>query len=117
MKFLISFLLISTLAVHAQDAPKPTFVKKGLQTEVTVFHNNGTIAQQGFLRNNKIHGQWVSYDADGNKTMLGVYHKGKKIGKWFFWSAEGVVEVDFDNNKPNAITRWTDQSQRIVDTN
>lgn len=116
MRLLFTLLLISSLTAKAQDAAKSIIKEKGAQTQVTIFHDNGTIAQQGFIKNNKIHGQWVSYDTEGKTTMLGFYRKGKKIGKWVFWSAKGVTEVDYDNNKPKSISRWTDQSQRIVTT-
>ena len=67
--------------------------------EVTYYHDNGVVSQTGtYTLDGKLQGQWLSFDTDGNKTVLANYDNGKKVGKWFYWTNGTVKEVDYNTN-------------------
>jgi len=67
--------------------------------EVSYYHDNGVVSQTGtYTLDGKLQGQWLSFDTDGNKTVLANYDNGKKVGKWFYWTKETVKEVDYSTN-------------------
>ncbi len=74
----------------------------------TQYHKNGQLYQTGYIRNNKLHGEWTSYDQKGNKISIGSYKNGKKTSKWFFWKDNSLIEVDFIDNKIRKTVIWTD---------
>ena len=78
--------------------------------KVEIFHDNGELYQKGYLKNNKLHGRWESYDIDGNLAVIGEFIKGKKTGKWFFWSNKNFTEVNFQNNKVISHFKWENQN-------
>ena len=102
----------------AQQAPKNTYkVKKGL-IEATLYHDNGQIAQTGFYtKDNKLHGEWISYDAQGNKTAVAQYNKGMRVGTWMFYQGDTLKEVTYTNNAITQVNTWTMQDTRVVSTN
>lgn len=54
--------------------------------KATVFHDNGQVAQTGFITlDKKNHGIWKAYDTDGNLKSMGEYNNGEKVGVWVFW--------------------------------
>lgn len=83
--------------LFAQEA-NVEYVKKGDLIKGIYYYDNGIIQQEGTYKNGKLHGQWIAYDRDGKKNALAYYHKGKKTGKWFFWKADKLIEVDYENN-------------------
>lgn len=67
--------------------------------EVTYYHDNGVVSQTGtYTLDGKLQGEWLSFDADGNKIVLANYDNGNKVGKWFYWTKESVKEVDYSKN-------------------
>ena len=67
--------------------------------EVVYYHDNGEVSQTGtYTLDGKLQGQWLSFDTEGNKTVLANYDNGKKVGKWFYWTKETVKEVDYSTN-------------------
>jgi antitoxin component YwqK of YwqJK toxin-antitoxin module len=82
---------------------KPTFEKEGEKVKATYFHDNGLIAQTGYMLNGKLHGDWTMFDAKGDKIAEGKYIEGKREGKWFFWKGTIVKEVDFVKSKIIAV--------------
>lgn len=99
MKSLVFTLaLMFSVALYAQEN-KPSFEKAGDMVKATYFHDNGTVAQEGYYLNDKLHDQWKMFDEGGNKIAMGQYHMGKRTGKWFFWNEKGIKEVHFVDNK------------------
>ena len=58
---------------------------------IKVFHDNGEIAQSGFVKNNKLEGKWESFTASGDRVSTGNYKEGKKVGQWFFFCEDTVL--------------------------
>ena len=84
--------------------------KSGQITEIILYHDNGKIYQKGFLKNNKLHGRWESFDNNGNLVVVGEFKNGKKRGKWFFWNENNLREVNFKNNKVLSHYSWNNSS-------
>lgn len=96
---------IFTISLTAQEI-EPKFEKEGKLVKATYFHDNGEIAQMGFYLNEKLHGEWKMYDAEGNKIAMGQYDKGVRTGKWFFWEGKELQEVAYLDNEIVNITKW-----------
>jgi len=107
-RIILIFALLLTGYGFAQKANVKT-EKVGDLTKATYYYANGNIEQQGtFNSEGKLHGEWVSYDVNGEKLAIGKYDNGKKVGKWFFWQKGVVKEVEYKDSK---ITNVNDSSQ------
>lgn len=103
--FLIVVLLVSGI-VFAQENDFKHQIQDQL-VKSTFFHENGKIQQEGFYKDGKVHGQWVSYDENGKKVAMGQYNEGTKIGKWFFWTGADLTEVEYSESRIAQVTKWT----------
>ncbi len=101
MKKLILTLAL-TLVFTAAFAQKEKELKLNEETnliEATYYHMNGVISQEGtFNLERKLHGEWMSYNEEGEKLAQGTYEGGVKSGKWFFWDNGMMKEVEFNDN-------------------
>ena len=93
---------------------KPKYEKVGDLVKVTSFHDNGELKEEGFYKNNKLTGVWKLYDNQGNKIALANYEQGKKVGKWFFWTKEGLKEVNYDENTIVSVQSWKEDNSVAV---
>ena len=92
-------LFCCTLVACAQQQPELKLNAETNLIEATYFHENGQISQQGtFNLEKQLHGNWISYDEQGEKISKGSYINGQKTGKWVFWSKGDTKEVVYDNN-------------------
>ena len=91
-----TFLVVSGLA--AQEI-QPKFEEQGDLIKGTYYYEDGSIRQEGTYKDRKLHGEWVSYDQNGKKNAIAHYREGIKMGKWFFWSADAMTEVQYETNK------------------
>ena len=113
-KAILILVVLFSVGIYAQDT-EPTFEKVGKMVKATYFHENGEIAQTGYLMKGKLHGQWLMYDAKGKKIASGKYVYGKKEGKWFFWEGDLLREVDFEDNKIASVKNWNES--QVVSVN
>lgn len=75
--------------------------------EVTYYHDNGVVSQLGsYTLDGKLHGEWLSFDEKGDKSVSAIYDNGKKVGKWFYWSDKTLKEVDYTNNAIVRVSEW-----------
>jgi len=94
----------------SQDEKKPTAKNLGDLTEVTYYHYNGEIAQQGtYNKQGKLEGIWTSFDKNGNKTMVGEYSDNRKVGNWLIWDSNVLREVEYQNSKIIKVSKWLDK--------
>lgn len=112
MKKLLVFSLFVFGMVGFAQQTEPKHEVVGQMVKSTFYHDNGQVSQTGFYKDAKPHGQWVSYDAEGNKTAMGQYVNGEKVGKWMFWVGKDLNEVDFTDNRVAQIKKWS--SSQIV---
>jgi antitoxin component YwqK of YwqJK toxin-antitoxin module len=101
---LIAFLSLGLVA-YGQEA-ESKLEKVGKLVEKTVYHENGQVAQTGYLLNGKPHGQWLQYDDTGKKIAVGRYDEGVKQGRWMFWSEGSLTEVEFEKNIIKNVKKW-----------
>jgi len=67
--------------------------------DVTYYHDNGVVSQKGsYTLDGKLDGEWLSFNAQGEKTVSANYDNGKKVGKWIHWIDGVMKEVNYDNN-------------------
>ncbi len=104
---LCAALFIAGSAVFAQEkAPKPVFEKQGDLTKGTFYYDDGSIRQEGAYKNGKLHGEWISYNKDGEKTAIAQYKQGQKDGVWFYWSGDKLTQVEYDENNIASVDSW-----------
>ncbi|MGC6421573.1 MAG: toxin-antitoxin system YwqK family antitoxin [Flavobacteriaceae bacterium] len=115
MKTTFFTLFILALSMPLSFGQNRTEYKKERKlVSVVSFHDNGQIAQKGYLKNNKLHGEWISFSDTGEKLAQGQFLKGKKIGKWFFWTADQMTEVTFKENKVIDSVIWQKETIAAV---
>lgn len=62
--------------------------------------NNEAIEREGFFdANGKLHGTWISYNLEGNKTSIANYVNGKKDGVWTYFKEDKINLVTYNKNK------------------
>lgn len=104
-----------TVLVYGQENTDQKFNAETNLIEVTDYHDNGVISQEGtFNLKGELHGEWISYDAIGNKISQGNYENGEKTGKWFFWSNSTIKEVEYSNNQIASVN-GVKKSSRVAD--
>ena len=103
-----------TLSLSAQKKKSSEFIREGKLTKVITYHENGQISQTGFLKKNKLHGKWVSFDKKGKKLAIGSYSLGKKNGQWFFWTEGDLIEVVYQNNTVVDKVKWGNKNKIVA---
>ena len=117
MKYLVTILLLFSYIISAQKIIEPKFEKEGDLTKVVFFHNNGEIAQTGYFKDKKCHGNWVSYENTGKKLSMGTYELGMKNGQWFFWKGNNLIEVIYEENKIINVLEWNITEKKLIAKN
>lgn len=84
---------------YAQDDKNVKYEQKGDLVQATYYYDNGQIEQQGFFKDEKLHGEWKYFNAAGEEIAVGSYDLGKKTGKWTFKSNETIKEVEYVDGK------------------
>ena len=110
----IAAMIFGTLS-FAQGNKEIKLEDKGDTTTATYFYDNGTVEQEGtFNREGNLHGVWTSYDTEGNKVAVGKYNNGKKVGKWFFWVDNALMEVDYKNSRIASVNKWEGSTKLAI---
>ncbi|MGY5352755.1 toxin-antitoxin system YwqK family antitoxin [Wenyingzhuangia sp. IMCC45533] len=75
------------LVTFGQDKSNIQVEKQGDLYKVTLLHENGMVAQTGYVSaDKKLQGMWTSYDVNGKKKAIGNYVDGQKTGSWFHFN-------------------------------
>ena len=62
--------------------------------------NNTIVEREGFFnKEGKLHDTWISYDLEGNKTVIANYNNGKKDGVWTYFKKDKINVVTYKDNK------------------
>jgi antitoxin component YwqK of YwqJK toxin-antitoxin module len=111
--FFIAFLI--TAVSFAQQERELKLNKDTKLIEVIYYHDNGVVSQTGaYTLDGKLQGEWLSFDAEGNKLVSANYDNGKKVGKWFYWTDKTLKEVDYSNNAIASVNEWTNKSKIAI---
>lgn len=112
--FILAILFIGTSVFAQENNQKVKHVQKKDLVEVTYYYADGSVQQVGtFNEEGKLHGTWTSFDTNGNKLAVGNYEKGKKVGKWTFWSNGTANEVSYVDSKITNIVETNDVKSGI----
>ena len=101
---ILTALLFSGIAFAQENGPKLEAVGELVKT--TYYFENGKVQQEGFFKNGKLDGVWVSFDENGNKSCVATYDNGVKTGKWLFWNGKNLNEVDYSNSRIASVKTW-----------
>ncbi|WP_396184033.1 toxin-antitoxin system YwqK family antitoxin [Flavobacterium sp.] len=105
-KLCITAMLVVSGVIFAQENnAKHEVVNQMVKS--TFYHENGQVQQEGFYKDGKVHGEWISYDINGNKVAMGQYQDGMKVGKWFFWNGLDLAEVDYSDSRVAQVKKWS----------
>lgn len=114
---LLTIVFITSIAL-AQNNNKNTYVLNGDTIEATIYHDNGMVAQTGYYtKENKLTGEWVSYDLNGNKTAIAEYNNGEKVGTWVFYNGNIQRQVSYDNSHIAKVSTWKLADTYVVSNN
>ena len=88
-----------TFIAFGQNEKELVFNEESNLIEATYYHDNGVVSQTGtFNLDRELHGEWISYNEEGEMIVQGQYAHGKKIGTWKFWKNDMVKELVYANN-------------------
>ena len=91
-------ILILTLSLAGLNAKEPKVVSQEEDTpKVVIYGDSGNDLQEGYIKNNRLHGYWASYNKLSKTLAFGKYNRGEKAGKWFFWSEGTLTKVNYSN--------------------
>lgn len=98
-KLFFTFAILFTGFVFAQNI-EPKLEVVGQLVKATYYYDNGKIQQEGFFKDGKLDGKWISYEESGAVKAVAEFISGEKTGKWSFYS-NGVAsnEVSYSNNQ------------------
>ncbi len=117
MKYIAFLLTMFSLTLSAQASKSPRYEREGDLTKVVYFHDNGEIAQTGYFKDKKLHGNWISYQDSGKKSAMGSYQMGMKNGQWFFWKGNELIEVIYEDNKIINVLEWNNSDKKLIAKN
>ena len=99
----------------SQEKDKNQYIASSQTIQATLYHDNGMVAQKGFYTtDNKLDGNWISYDNKGNTTAIATYHKGIKVGSWMFYQGDSIKQVTYQNSDIAEVKTWSVTDTRIV---
>ncbi|TDW49991.1 MORN repeat protein [Flavobacterium sp. 270] len=99
MKKCVILVAILFSGILVAQESKPELEAVGNRVKATYYYENGNVQQEGFFKDGKLDGVWVSYDEKGNKVAVGEYTDGLKTGKWMFFNEKNLSEVAYENSK------------------
>ena len=68
---ILTALLFSGIAFAQENDPKLEAIGELVRT--TYYFENGKVQQEGFFKNGKLEGIWISFDINGNKLSVANY--------------------------------------------
>jgi antitoxin component YwqK of YwqJK toxin-antitoxin module len=103
MKKCVILVAILFSGILVAQEVNPELEAVGNKVKATYYYENGNVQQQGFFKDGKLDGVWVSYDERGNKVAVGEYTEGLKTGKWLFFNETNLSEVAYVDNQVSSV--------------
>ena len=95
-KLFFVFAFLITVVYFAQQKRDLKLNKDTNLIDVVYYHDNGVVSQTGsYTTDGKLQGVWLSFNAEGKKTVSANYDNGKKVGKWIHWINGVPKEIDY----------------------
>lgn len=108
------FAVLISFTSFAQETKEPTYERQGDLVVVTTYHENGNVKEQGFYKNQKLHGEWNMYNEEGIKITKGFYANGQKSGTWMFLNNGVLTEVNYSENRIASVHEWNSDSNVAI---
>ncbi len=109
--FILAAFILNAQGTVLEEVKKPTYEKEGDLVKVTKYFDSGEVKEKGFYdADKKLTGKWMQFNKKGKKTTIAHYYKGKKVGKWFVWKADLLLEVDYEDSKIASVNEWKGES-------
>lgn len=103
---IVAMIFLTSAWGYSQEKMVQKFNAETNLIDATYYYDNGDIRQEGtFNVDGQLHGQWTSYNEQGEKIAIGSYTNGKKTGTWYFWADNILKEVEFANNQIASVTQ------------
>ena len=96
MRYLIFILTFTFAGLNAQQ--EQVVSQEENTPEIVIYGDNGNQLNEGYIKNNKLHGYWAGYNKQDNTLSYGKYDQGEKVGKWYFWSEGNLRRVNYNNS-------------------
>jgi len=109
MRKIIALVFLFTVSISNAQEIASKYEKSGEMVKATYYFEDGSVKEQGFFKDAKLTGKWVSYDKEGEKTMIAHYNAGKKVGKWFAWNSTSLKEINYINNAIVSVKNWEEE--------
>ncbi|EMY81298.1 hypothetical protein ES731_13585 [Psychroflexus gondwanensis] len=109
MVFLMSFTLFAQTDKNLVKTEKVGDLQK-----VTMFYESGELHQVGYIKNDKLHGEWESFDREGNNLAKANYENGNKVGQWMFWNDGKLSIVDYNENRIVQVKTFVEEGSQVV---
>ncbi len=97
--FITAMMMIGGAVIAQNGVKKPVFENQGELIKGTYYYEDGSIRQEGTYKNGELHGKWISYDKNGEKTASAEYNNGEKTGTWLFWQGDKAKQVEYSANR------------------
>ena len=104
-------MFLFTVSISSAQEVKPTYEKSDDLVKATYYFEDGSVKEQGFFKDAKLTGTWISYNKEGEKTMIANYKAGKKVGKWFAWNKNSLKEINYTDNVVVSIKNWSEDTR------
>ena len=114
MKKILAIIFLFTVSISSAQEVKPTYEKLGDKVKATYYFEDGKIKEQGFFKDAKLTGKWVSYNKEGEKTMIAQYEAGRKVGKWFAWNNNSLKEINYANNRIVSVKTCNEETMLAI---
>ena len=111
MKKIAALVFLFIVSISNAQEIEPTYEKFGEMVKATYYFEDGSVKEKGFFKDAKLTGKWISYNKQGEKTMMAQYRAGKKVGKWFAWNNASLKEINFANNTIVNVKNWSKDSR------
>ena len=86
---------------HANGNLKSQFVEVNSDLiQATYFFESGDVNETGFFKNEKLSGQWKTYNSNSELLAIGYFEENKKSGTWsFFKDGKKYQEVSYSGTQ------------------
>ncbi|MCF8465693.1 MAG: hypothetical protein K9G41_12675 [Flavobacteriales bacterium] len=93
---------------YEDGSVKSEFIQMGELVAIVNYHENGTIKETGFFKNDIPEGKWETFSKDGVKTAELSYSNGKRHGEFRVWDefSNAYIEMKYANGEVITANRY-----------
>jgi len=72
----------------------------------SLYHENGTLREQGTFENGKKVGEWKRFNDQSQMVAIANFVDGQKHGNWKIWDNQGVLRYDMSYENDSKVDIW-----------